>query len=79
MAMDAKSFEKVFNKIVDNINTVIHGQDDVVRMSLTAICAGGHITIEQLPGVGHAVRGRALWWKRGLVVSSGGPGCLRIV
>jgi len=58
--MDSKRFSTTFNKIVDNVNTVIHGKDDVVRLSMTAICAGGHILFEDVPGVGKSMLARAL-------------------
>ncbi len=58
--MDLKQFDKVFEKIVDNVNTVIHGKDDVVRLSMVAICAGGHILFEDVPGTGKSVLARAL-------------------
>src|SRR5947207_3392911 len=58
--MDEKRFATIFNRIVDNVNTVIHGKDDVVRLSLTAICAGGHILFEDVPGVGKSMLARAI-------------------
>src|SRR5436305_7924322 len=58
--MDAKRFSGIFNRIVDNVNTVIHGKDDVVRLSMTAICAGGHILFEDVPGVGKSMLARAI-------------------
>ena len=58
--MDSKRFASVFNRIVDNVNTVIHGKDDVVRLSMTAICAGGHILFEDVPGVGKSMLARAI-------------------
>jgi MoxR-like ATPase len=58
--MDAQRFSTVFNRIVDNINTVIHGKDDVVRLAMTAICAGGHILFEDVPGVGKSMLARAI-------------------
>ncbi|HVT76770.1 MAG TPA: MoxR family ATPase [Acidimicrobiales bacterium] len=58
--MNANQFSTIFNKIVDNINTVIHGKDDVVRLSMTAICAGGHILFEDVPGVGKSMLARAI-------------------
>jgi MoxR-like ATPase len=58
--MNANQFSTVFNKIVDNINTVIHGKDDVVRLSMTAIMAGGHILFEDVPGVGKSMLARAI-------------------
>ena len=53
--MDIKRFNVIFNKIVGNVNTVIHGKDDVVRLSMVAICAGGHILFEDVPGVGKSM------------------------
>jgi len=45
---------------VSNVNTVIHGKDDVVRLSLVAICAGGHVLFEDVPGVGKSMLARAI-------------------
>ena len=58
--MDVKRFQRLFNQAADNVNTVIHGKDDVVRLALTAICAHGHILFEDVPGVGKSVLARAL-------------------
>src|SRR5438309_1531420 len=58
--MDIKRFNQIFEKILDNVNTVIHGKDDVVRLSLVAICAGGHILFEDVPGVGRSMLATAL-------------------
>src|SRR6266446_3460293 len=58
--MDIKRFNQIFNKIADNVNTVIHGKDDVVRLSMVAICAGGHILFEDVPGVGKSMLAIAL-------------------
>src|SRR5213075_2483540 len=58
--MDIKRFNLIFNKIADNVNTVIHGKDDVVRLSMVAICAGGHILFEDVPGTGKSMLAIAL-------------------
>src|SRR2546427_11257368 len=58
--MDAQKFSKTFNRIVDNVNSVIHGKDDVVRLSMVAICAGGHILFEDVPGTGKSMLAIAL-------------------
>ncbi len=58
--MDVKRFNQIFNRIVDNVNTVIHGKDDVVRLSMVAICSSGHILFEDVPGTGKSVLARAL-------------------
>jgi MoxR-like ATPase len=58
--MAPKDFQKAFDKIVDNVNKVIHGKDDVVRLSLIAICSGGHVLFEDVPGVGKSMLALAL-------------------
>jgi MoxR-like ATPase len=58
--MDVKRFNKLFDKVADNVNSVIHGKDDVVRLSLVAICSGGHILFEDVPGTGKTVLARAI-------------------
>jgi MoxR-like ATPase len=58
--MDIKRFSKIFEGIVENVNTVVHGKDDVVRLAMVAICANGHILFEDIPGVGKTTLARAL-------------------
>jgi len=53
-------FKKRFDKITDNVNSVIHGKDDVVRLALVAACANGHVLFEDVPGVGKSMLARAL-------------------
>ena len=40
------------NEIVDEIKKVIKGKDDVIKKVLLAVLSGGHILIEDVPGVG---------------------------
>lgn len=39
-------------KILNNINTVMVGKENISRLILTALLAGGHVLIEDVPGVG---------------------------
>lgn len=39
-------------KILENMNTVIVGKENVSKLILTAMLAGGHVLIEDVPGVG---------------------------
>src|SRR5688500_4023624 len=58
--MDITRFKTLFDRISDNVNTVIHGKEDVVRLALVAICANGHVLFEDVPGVGKSMLARAL-------------------
>jgi len=46
--------------MVSNIGTVLKGKDDVVRMSLTALLANGHLLFEDYPGTGKTMLARAI-------------------
>ncbi|MEY2473525.1 MAG: MoxR-like ATPase [Actinomycetota bacterium] len=58
--MNAQSFKKNFDKIVENIETVLKGKTDVVRLALVAILCEGHILFEDVPGTGKTVLARAI-------------------
>lgn len=44
--------ESQFQMLESQIEQVFIGKDDVVRLSLTTFLAGGHLLIEDVPGVG---------------------------
>ena len=58
--MGADSFKTEFDAIVENIESVVKGKTDVVRLSLVAILCEGHILFEDVPGTGKTVLARAL-------------------
>lgn len=58
--MDIARFGQLFNRMADNVNTVIHGKEDVVKLCLVAICANGHVLFEDVPGVGKSMLARAI-------------------
>jgi MoxR-like ATPase len=58
--MNAQSFKKNFDKVVENIETVLKGKNEVVRLALVAILCEGHILFEDVPGTGKTVLARAI-------------------
>jgi MoxR-like ATPase len=58
--MDAQSFKDSFDAIVNNIETVVKGKTDVVRLALVAILCEGHILFEDVPGTGKSMLARAI-------------------
>jgi MoxR-like ATPase len=59
-AMNPLEFSTAFDRIVANVETVIKGKNDVVRLSLVAILCEGHILFEDVPGTGKSMLARAL-------------------
>ncbi len=47
-------------KVLNNIERVIIGKRDIAEMSLVALLAGGHVLLEDVPGVGKTVMVKAL-------------------
>jgi MoxR-like ATPase len=60
VTIDATAFKDNFDAIVDNIETVIKGKRDVVRLAMVAILCEGHILFEDLPGTGKSMLARAI-------------------
>jgi MoxR-like ATPase len=47
-------------RLAANVETVVHGKSDEVRLILAALIAGGHVLLEDLPGTAKTVLARAL-------------------
>lgn len=58
--MDAKAFSERFEAIVSNVERVIKGKGDIVRLALVALLADGHILFEDVPGTGKTMLARAI-------------------
>ncbi|MER3395356.1 MAG: hypothetical protein C4318_05335 [Acidimicrobiia bacterium] len=47
-------------RIVDNVTRVVRGKRSVVELVTTALLAGGHVLIEDVPGVGKTILARSI-------------------
>lgn len=52
--------EKIPSLIKENIGKVMVGQENTVNLLLAALLAGGHVLIEDVPGMGKTVLARSL-------------------
>ena len=50
----------VAERIVANIENVIVGKEREIRLAVTALLCGGHMLIEDVPGVGKTMLARAI-------------------
>ncbi len=58
--MDAQRFSRSFDAITTNVERVIKGKREVIRMALIALVAEGHVLFEDVPGVGKSMMARAI-------------------
>ncbi|QUQ67174.1 AAA family ATPase [Kutzneria sp. CA-103260] len=49
-----------YDRIADNVQTVLRGHPDTVRMAVAALFAEGHLLIEDVPGVGKTTLARCI-------------------
>jgi MoxR-like ATPase len=47
-------------RFVENVETVVHGKRDEIRLVLTALICGGHVLFEDVPGTAKTVLARAI-------------------
>ncbi len=50
----------IAERIIDNVERVIIGKGEAVRMALVALLCQGHVLIEEVPGVGKTILARSL-------------------
>ena len=58
--MDSTEFAALANQLVDRVETVIVGKREAVELTVAAFLAGGHLLIEDIPGVGKTMLARSL-------------------
>jgi len=59
-ARDWQSFGDRFQALEDNIEKVVRGKHDQIRLALVGLVAEGHLLIEDVPGVGKTMLAKAL-------------------
>lgn len=58
--MDRAGAHSAARRLVENVERVIRGKHAAVELAATALFAGGHLLIEDVPGVGKTMLGRSL-------------------
>ncbi|WP_406043208.1 MoxR family ATPase [Micromonospora sp. NBC_00898] len=57
---EVQSFAALAARLAENVNAVVLGKPQVVRLALTALFAQGHVLLEDVPGVGKTTLARAI-------------------
>ena len=47
-------------ELIDNINSIIVGKYEAVELVVTALVAGGHVLMEDMPGTGKTMLAKTL-------------------
>ena len=62
-ASEPERFERageISDRLVDNIETVVYGKRDEIKLVLTALMCDGHVLLEDVPGTAKTVLARAI-------------------
>lgn len=51
---------EIAHKVIDNVNRVILGKTEVIQLGLAALISGGHVLVEDVPGVGKTMLAKSL-------------------
>jgi len=57
---ETESISPAIQRLVDNLNLVFLGKEDVVRLSVISLLADGHLLLEDVPGTGKSLLGKAI-------------------
>ena len=57
--METKKYSEFKDKIVENVSKVMVGKNDVVELIVVSFICGGHVLLEDVPGVGKTVMGKS--------------------
>ena len=59
-ARDPQAFAERFDALEHNIERIVRGKHDQIRLALVALIAEGHLLIEDVPGVGKTMLAKAM-------------------
>ncbi len=62
----SEQLARQLDEVTANVGSVLYGKRDVVQLTLACLAAGGHLLIEDLPGVGKTTLAKALAQTLGL-------------
>ncbi|WP_421120885.1 AAA family ATPase [Aquihabitans daechungensis] len=57
---DARGAIELSQRLFEAVSATVRGKDEVVRLSLVALLAGGHLLVEDLPGTGKTLLAKSL-------------------
>src|SRR5579863_5763546 len=57
---NARGSAEVAERLLENIETVVHGKREEIRLVLAALLSGGHVLFEDVPGTAKTVLARAI-------------------
>ena len=60
LQVDFGRSQSVAKAVIDNIRKVIVGKDESIRHAVIALMCGGHVLLEDVPGVGKTILARSM-------------------
>jgi MoxR-like ATPase len=57
---DFQGVSELGQRLIDNLEKVVHGKREEIRLVLSALVAGGHVLLEDVPGTAKTILARAI-------------------
>ena len=51
---------EIARRLIENLETVVHGKSREIRLVLSALLAGGHVLLEDVPGTAKTILARSI-------------------
>jgi MoxR-like ATPase len=55
-----EAVDGIARRLIDNLETVVHGKSEEIRLVLSALVAGGHVLLEDVPGTAKTILARSI-------------------
>ena len=58
--MQIENVKKIADEIINEVDKIVVGKNEIIELMLTAMLSGGHVLLEDVPGTGKTTMAKTL-------------------